>query len=284
MKLHSSVNLKISHLLLVLILLTSCGDHDLHLDQLPLRDKHNLQVSGLPPESGFVQKSSDPKALKVLFVGNSVSYRHKLYSLFCLLATHSAHPKALTVGYVMGNNYYLRDHWDAGLATDFIRSKGPWDFIILQEHSSAETLHEESELKYVSAFTQDSKHSGAEPILFETYRLQTAGSDERRESLLRQQKIAKAAGIRIAPVAEAWNMLLQQSRTRLYEPNEMNHPTLKGTYLIACVLYSYLFRESATALPTSYESEDHANPGVVKLFDKYDEARILQETASKVAL
>jgi len=58
-------------------------------------------------------------------------------------------------------------------------------------------------------------------------------------------------GFEIAPVGWAWYAVLEEYNYPLHylHMSDWNHPTLKGSYLMACIIYSAVFQESTVGNP-----------------------------------
>jgi hypothetical protein len=62
-------------------------------------------------------------------------------------------------------------------------------------------------------------------------------------------------GFEISPVGWAWRTVLIQQDFPLHylHMNDWNHPTLRGSYLMACVIFSHVYLESAAGLENDIE-------------------------------
>jgi hypothetical protein len=78
--------------------------------------------------------------------------------------------------------------------------------------------------------------------------------------------------IEIAPVGWAWHSILSEDPGEHYlHMHDWNHPSFKGTYLMACVILSSVFREPVTDTPYSLGVTD-------------EEAAHFQETATRIVM
>ena len=68
-------------------------------------------------------------------------------------------------------------------------------------------------------------------------------------------KYSKEVGFGIAPVGWAWNTVLKEKNDTLHylHLSDWNHPSLRGSYLMACVIFSTIFQESCCGI--SFYSE-----------------------------
>jgi hypothetical protein len=77
----------------------------------------------------------------------------------------------------------------------------------------------------------------------------------------------------VTPVGWAWNKVLTEKNFPLHylHMSDWNHPSLKGSYLMACTIYSTIFKES-TELISYYGGLSN------------NEANYFQEVASDIVL
>ncbi|MBC7929893.1 MAG: hypothetical protein H7Z38_04925 [Rubrivivax sp.] len=92
-----------------------------------------LSVALACARSHAEQKPSDK--LRVLFVGNSLTYANDLPSMIEALAKSSG-GKRLKHKSVALPDYGLEEHWNQGDARRLI-AKGEWDVVVLQQGPSA---------------------------------------------------------------------------------------------------------------------------------------------------
>ena len=64
-------------------------------------------------------------------------------------------------------------------------------------------------------------------------------------------QLSDDVGFSIAPVGWAWNTVLKEKNYPLHylHLSDWNHPTLKGSYLMACAIFSTVFQENSTGNP-----------------------------------
>src|SRR5688572_27652615 len=89
-------------------------------------------VLGLLPADAQEVPAAKPKALRILFIGNSLTYTGDMPGRLGKLA-HAMGRRAV-VESVTAPGYSLQDHWREGKAERAIR-KG-WDVVVLQEGTS----------------------------------------------------------------------------------------------------------------------------------------------------
>jgi hypothetical protein len=111
-----------------------------------------------PPGPG-----SDPD-LRVLFIGNSLTYVNNLPAMVQQLGTgNSARP--VIVSSVAFGNYSLEDHWNRGDALAAIR-QGGWDVVVLQQGPSALPASRANLIEWTSRFAVEIRNVGARPAVY----------------------------------------------------------------------------------------------------------------------
>jgi hypothetical protein len=74
------------------------------------------------------------------------------------------------------------------------------------------------------------------------------GFGHMQDSLTRAYKlVADSVGGWIAPVGEAWRLVIDESGMVLHD-GDNSHPNLRGSYLAACVFYASIFRKPSEGL------------------------------------
>jgi hypothetical protein len=200
------------------------------------------------PQSTIAMRS--PGRLRVLFLGNSLTeYNGGLALTMEQLAVSAGKKPVPVFDELTKFGATWAQLWDVTHALDEIR-QGGWDYIVLQDYSTAAMTYRSEMDVYGRRFSQEAKAVGARPVFFMTW--------PHANALDTAQKIAGAYiavanqnhGI-VAPVANAWMKVLREHPyLPLFDPrdNPKKHPTPAGTYLTACVFYSIFFHESPHGL------------------------------------
>src|SRR6185503_529812 len=100
---------------------------------------------------------------RVLFVGNSLTYSNDLPSLVAELASLDS-VKLIHKSFTFPD-YSLEDHWNEGRVEDEIE-KGNYDYVILQQGSSALDESRVLLIEYAKKFAEVCKKANAKPMLF----------------------------------------------------------------------------------------------------------------------
>jgi hypothetical protein len=176
---------------------------------------------------------------KILFIGNSfTSYNGGLDKQIEGLA-----PSTETARFDTGG-YTLEDHWNDGKAVQSIRTGG-WNFVVLQEQSQTPVSDRSKFFEAVKKFDGEIKRSGATTILLMTWERPDSTKYGVTTANLANayQSIGGVLGARVAPAGTAFARSLSDKASISLNGAD-GHPTLYGTYLAACVLYSTIFRAS----------------------------------------
>lgn len=202
----------------------------------------------------FSQKS--PKdTIKVLFLGNSYTYFGNLPQVVSIFARSKNIP-LITRKSVKGG-IYLKNHWfgEQGLSTKKIIKEGKFDYVILQDQSQAAIEVPDTLLKYAKLLCDFIRDSGSKPLFYETWA---------REKIPQQQEtISKIYGkasmendAMVIPVGHAWELARKLRPDAPLFLSDGSHPSPLGTYLNACVFFTFLTREEASDLPIDIYTSD----------------------------
>ncbi len=205
------------------------------------------------------KKASEPKATRVLFVGNSQFYYNNLHKIVEALAESAPkdrpriHADAKPSDRSVAGGATLESHWKKGLAKDTARAKiteEKWDFVILQDYSSVTS--KEDYTKYATLFDELIRQKGAKTVLFSTAHVPKLFP---KGFLALHERHAMVGNILRVPVAsgsKAWLAYwganpTQEQILSLYDPDK-SHPGPRGSYLYACTLYPILTGHSPVGL------------------------------------
>ena len=194
--------------------------------------------------------------LRILFIGNSHTFTNDLPGTFAELARAGGHE--ISVDSSAKGGYTLEQHVADGDTQDKLNS-GPWDFVILQE--STVVFEQESERNArmapaVRTLAESIEKAGGQTVLVMMWATSRAINQDELERFAEAQTQAAASTLEIAedvdgliaPVGIAWeNALRQRPELKLWRYDRV-HATQEGTYLMACVLYATIYRQSPVGL------------------------------------
>jgi hypothetical protein len=214
-------------------------------------------VLGVTATAGACQDPSGPTppasaGLRVLFVGNSLTYYNDLPETFAAVARGAG--SSLVVEMFAQPNYGLVDHLRVSGAVEAAIRTGDWDYVVLQQGPSTQPDSRDSLVAWTRLFDPIIRSAGATPALYMVWppKGQAGGFDAARTSY--QAAAAAVNGI-FLPAGAAWQEALSQDAgLALYGPDNF-HPSPLGTYLAAITIYEALTGFDPRQLPPSA----HAN-------------------------
>ncbi len=220
----------------------------------------NLVFKGGPPPDELCCQVIDSTPNEILFIGSSYFTYNNLPEMVSELSENMG--KTFSIEAEMRNGLYLEDHANLTTTEEKINERD-WDYIILQGvgriiaypdsfpddhpvYPALVTLKDK-----IMANCEATKIMYQMPWAFEDGMIWVSGwTDEYPEM---QQKIydntldySDSIGFIISPVGWAWNTVLYEQNYPLHylHLSDWNHPSPKGSYLMACVIYSTIFQES----------------------------------------
>lgn len=197
-----------------------------------------------------------PPALRVLFIGNSLTYTNDLPAMAAAMVGATDLPP-LAYATVAFPDFALADHWDQGEALRQIAAGG-WDYVVLQQGPSA--LPESRTILRADAarFAALIRDAGATPALYAVWPMIGRFGDFPRVGESYQLAAEDVGGVLI-PAGEAWRAAWRRDPCLdLYDPDGL-HPAPVGTYLAALVTIARLYGRPAAGLPIPSEiSRDQA--------------------------
>ena len=221
---------------------------------------------------------------KILFIGSSYFNFNNLPALLKNLVAQS--PFEVEIDSYMQNGLFLADHANSPITEGKIRSTS-WDYIIFQGAGSLmaypDSITHHPVRPAISTLRelilQNSPNTRivfCMPWAFEDGMTWKEGWSDSYDDM--QEKIDSVTliyedefNLLIAPVGRAWAQVLKEKEYPLHylHQSDWNHPTVKGSYLTACVLFSTLFHRSSQG--NSFRT------GLSK-----EEARYFQHLASEI--
>jgi hypothetical protein len=201
--------------------------------------------------------------LNVLFVGNSYTYFNEMPLMLVNLAQSAGRP--VITGQSSPGGYTLEQHFQNPTTISMI-SEGIWHYVVLQEQSQIPTIeYWRYNSMYPAARNLDSLITSysESTAFFMTWGRKFGGmqtyygysSPEFRDFFHMQESLSSAyteisneLSALLCPVGNAWSLAKQiDSLVDLWQ-SDNSHPTLKGSYLTACVFYCVFFDSSPVGL------------------------------------
>jgi hypothetical protein len=194
--------------------------------------------------------ASSRPSLKVLFVGNSLTYYNDLPGLVEQLSCRQSKP--IQVESVTWPWATLKFHWETGIAARKL-GQSHWDYVILQEFSTLPATDPRATIEDFRRFNELINHSGAALIIFENWTHLRRPQDEPAMAATYRDVQATTGGV-MAPIGTAFRDC-QKTRPQidLIEHGfgeDGRHSTVAGTYLAACVISRVIYHQPAVNLPS----------------------------------
>lgn len=202
----------------------------------------SLQAQTTPPQ-------------RVLFVGNSYTYFWNLPQQVQAMAQESDLTLQTQQSTIGGANW--GQHWrsERELNSVALIKEGPFDAIVLQNHSMRTLEAPDSVMHYGQLFSELVKAQDAQVYIYVTW---SRRWDPYMQATITQvySDLAAQTGATLVPVGPAWERaLLLRPELSLYDPDG-SHPSPIGAYLSACVFYIAFTGQSPVGLPHRLQSLD----------------------------
>jgi hypothetical protein len=197
--------------------------------------------SGAEPES----KGRPVKGMRVLFIGNSLTYSNDLHLM--VQALSRAAGQEMYVESITYGGFNFEDHWNEGTGLQAL-ARMKWDFVVMQQGPSSLIENREDMRKWIKRWAPKIRKAGARPALYmgwpELERI--SYFDAVRESYSLAASDVKGVFI---PAGEAWRAAWRRDpKAPLYSYDNF-HPSTAGTYTAALSIYGMLTRKSPQGLP-----------------------------------
>ena len=194
-----------------------------------------LGILGLLPLAAQEPVAAKPKALRILFIGNSLTYTGDVPGRLAKLAQSMG--RRAVVESVTAPGYSLEDHWREGKAAAAIR-KG-WDVVVLQQGTSGRHPDRSQLLEFARRFAGIIRENGAKVAIYMVWPASDRTQDF-RSAISAHREAAAALDAVLVPVGEAWlRALSADKRVRLYA--DAIHPGGLGVDLAVLTFYFTFF-------------------------------------------
>jgi hypothetical protein len=228
----------------------------------PMQQIRHLALLALGACSLGTEPTVPEGALKVLFIGNSLTYTNNLPSTIAQLA-QSAGAQECYCYSISYPNFALEDHYDFREAVTALSDES-WDFVVMQQGPSALSSSKEQLITWASVFDELIDENGATPIMYGVW-----PQGDRMFDFPNVADSYRSAAIAInglfAPAGEAWQKAWAQDSTLpLYGP-DFFHPSTMGTYLAALTVFQRIYNRSPNGIQATAVVAGRAQPWPVTL-------------------
>lgn len=211
----------------------------------------------------FIAVNGYSDTTRVLFIGNSYTYANNLPLIFSNLSA-SGNKNTVTDISAPGG-YSFENHYSNPETISKIKM-GNWNFVLLQEQSQMPVIpYYRFNFTYPYAILLDSiiKSYGQQTVFFVTWGREAGGEQcinsycspvfinyyHMQDSLTASYRmIADSVNALTAPAGEAWRIARTLNPLIDLWDSDGSHPSLKGSYLAACLFYKKLFNQSPAGL------------------------------------
>ncbi|WP_036169436.1 SGNH/GDSL hydrolase family protein [Noviluteimonas dokdonensis] len=183
-----------------------------------------------------------PRKLRVLFVGNSLTYVNDLPATFRALAASQPAPVAIETQTFVEPGGSLADRWNDGKAAAALAG-GHWDALVLQERGGVLACMVDSEQRSsVDCRASERAHrefaAKAKAVGTPVYLLATWGPDDTWQGKLDRaaKQIASRTDAKVIPAGKALRALAHRNGDKATFPDTV-HPSLVATLVMAAQLH-----------------------------------------------
>lgn len=190
---------------------------------------------------------------RVLFIGNS--YTSQIRSVFQELVAASPLKGTVEMEFIAPGGKNLLFHSAQDSTREKI-TKGNWNFVVLQDQSQTPAVFPDLFFEGAEKLDKLIDDTGAQTVLYQTWGRRDGDRQnpgpcpdfESMQKLLTKNyhKAARKSDARLAPVGEVWSVVREadeQLGLELYK-GDGSHPSTKGAFLAAIVLYQTLFDQN----------------------------------------
>ena len=205
-----------------------------------------LALAG-PVTPGREVATPDP-GLRLLFVGNSLTYTHNVPDLVKRLAKAAGQP-APRVEMRAFPNFGLEDHWKEGWVAKALKQEH-YDVLIMQQGPSTMAASGADLGRWSAVLAAEAVKYGTRPGLYAVWAPATGGMGA---SLANYKTAADAAGTAFYPVSAAWQAAWAiRPALPLYGPDGF-HPSEHGAMLAAMVIAGVIFEIDPATMPNLFK-------------------------------
>jgi hypothetical protein len=192
-----------------------------------------------------------PNALRVLFIGNSLTSTNNLPGVLESLADSADVEQPLVWGAVTGSDVSLEDHWNAGTARAGLEAR-QWHVVFMQQGPSSLPQNAQHLAEWSERWATEIRAIPARPALYMVWPVPD-GSYQAVSDAYRNA--AEGIDGMLAPVGEAFREALRRDPEAPLFQNDDFHPSLHGTYLAAIVMLAVLYDVEPVGLPAGVRTD-----------------------------
>jgi hypothetical protein len=182
---------------------------------------------------------------KVLFVGNSFTFYNDgvdVHLQKLIQYDTSFEGVSFDIQKIAVSSYTLQDHYTDPLTMAKIKSKN-WNIVVLQEQSTRPINNPDLFLQYATLLDTEIKKMNARTVLYMTWAPKATPTDidQLAASYI---SVGQKLNAQVVPVGKVWNYFVKNYPSINIYYTDNKHPSLAGTYLIACTFYYSLYAKN----------------------------------------
>jgi hypothetical protein len=188
-------------------------------------------------------------ALRVLFIGNSLTYANDLPAMLKTLADSASVDRPLHVDAVAFADFSLEDHWADGRARRALND-GSWDVVIMQQGPSTLPQNRVHLASWSERWADAIRENGGRPALYMVWAQASGDLAAVSESY---RAAAEHVNGMLLPAGEAWRAAFRRDAAVPLYAGDNFHPSVDGTYLAAVVMLGILYDVDVTTAASSFD-------------------------------
>jgi len=207
-----------------------------------LVEDFNYSAGDAITNHGWTTTLTKAPVYKMLFVGNSFTFYNDGvdYHLQKMLSSDvSSDSLTYNIQEIAVSSYTLEAHYNDPLTIAKIKSDN-WNTVVLQEQSTRPINNPDLFLQYAKLLDAEIKKMNAKTVLYMTWAPKATPTDI-TELAASYISVGKQLNAPVVPVGKVWDYFVKTYPTINIYYTDDKHPSLPGTYLIACTFYYSLF-------------------------------------------
>jgi len=184
------------------------------------------------------------EGLRLLFVGNSLTYTNNVPSLVRQLAVAAGKPTPVVVSRTAGNAG-LEDHWLQGTVRADLRD-GDYDVMIMQQGPSTLAASGENLTHWSRIFAAEAVKYGTRPGL---YAVSAPVGGNYEGGMENYRAAAEATQSAFYPASYAWKLAWEQKPQLGFYGQDGFHPSATGAFMNAMVIAAVIFEIDPATMP-----------------------------------
>ncbi|HEX6313217.1 MAG TPA: hypothetical protein VFZ73_00095 [Gemmatimonadaceae bacterium] len=182
-----------------------------------------------------------PGSLKVLFIGNSLTYENDLPRTVAQLAASAGLAPCYCYELAFPN-FSLEDHFFYSAAVNALQDES-WDFVVMQQGPSALPSSRVNLIEWAEVFGGLIDENGAQAVMYAVWPQSDRPFDF--PNVTESYRLAAdAIGGLLAPAGEAWLWAWEADSTLPLYAADGFHPSTMGTYLAALTIFEQLYEHT----------------------------------------